>query len=418
MATLYKRTRSPFYWTAFFAPDPAAEGAKKRRYVSTGERKRDKAKQAAADLERAANRVLDGEKARAVTAILGEVAQRAAQGLLTQDEARRAVDRMLGVSTGETVDVPKIADWLSQWAENKAKVGKAAATVAAYKTATRHFLAFLPADKHTAPLTFLRTSHFEKFRDAMRDEGRNVSTVNHFIKILRVPMNAAFKQGFIATNPAVACDTLTVDAKAAPEEHERTFTAADVSRLLKAAKGTDWQGAILIGYFTGARLRDVCDLTWANIHLQDSKIEFRARKTGKSIKMPMHEDLENWLLSLDTPDDSNAPLFPTLYGRGSGGHKGLSADFQAVMRRAKIDPRNRAADGEAGYTRAMLSFHSLRHSFNSALANAGVDSETRRELTGHTSAAMNDHYTHRTLESLRPAVKSMPGLTKQTARKK
>jgi integrase len=54
------------------------------------------------------------------------------------------------------------------------------------------------------------------------------------------------------------------------------------------------------------------------------------------------------------------------------------------------------------------SFHSLRHSFNSAMANAGIAPEVRMKLTGHMSLDMNDRYTHLDLLTLKNAVSSMP----------
>jgi len=63
-----------------------------------------------------------------------------------------------------------------------------------------------------------------------------------------------------------------------------------------------------------------------------------------------------------------------------------------------------------GRTLSSLSFHSLRHSFNSALANAGVSQEIRQKLTGHTSAEMNTIYTHHELAPLRAAVEKLPNL--------
>lgn len=53
-------------------------------------------------------------------------------------------------------------------------------------------------------------------------------------------------------------------------------------------------------------------------------------------------------------------------------------------------------------------FHSLRHSFNSALANAGVAEEIRMKLTGHSSKAMNTRYTHLEMGMLKNAVTSLP----------
>jgi integrase len=52
----------------------------------------------------------------------------------------------------------------------------------------------------------------------------------------------------------------------------------------------------------------------------------------------------------------------------------------------------------------------LRHSFNSALANAGVSQELRMKLTGHSTAAVNTRYTHHELAPLREAVGRVPSL--------
>jgi len=53
-------------------------------------------------------------------------------------------------------------------------------------------------------------------------------------------------------------------------------------------------------------------------------------------------------------------------------------------------------------------FHSLRHSFNSALANAGVTEEVRMKLSGHSSKAMNTRYTHLEVGTLKRAMTSLP----------
>jgi integrase len=55
-------------------------------------------------------------------------------------------------------------------------------------------------------------------------------------------------------------------------------------------------------------------------------------------------------------------------------------------------------------------FHALRHSFTSALANAGVSPELRMKLTGHKSAEIHRGYTHLELETLRAALQKLPNL--------
>jgi integrase len=77
------------------------------------------------------------------------------------------------------------------------------------------------------------------------------------------------------------------------------------------------------------------------------------------------------------------------------------------MERAGIEGKI-TRHGEGGRATSNLSFHSLRHSFNSAMANAGVSQEIRQKLTGHASAEMNTRYTHHELGPLRAAISTLP----------
>jgi len=82
------------------------------------------------------------------------------------------------------------------------------------------------------------------------------------------------------------------------------------------------------------------------------------------------------------------------------------------MARAKIagEVLHERKEGSKGRTVNSLTFHSLRHSFNSAMANAGVSQEVRMKLTGHADTATNAGYTHHELEPLRKAIESIPGI--------
>ena len=57
------------------------------------------------------------------------------------------------------------------------------------------------------------------------------------------------------------------------------------------------------------------------------------------------------------------------------------------------------------------SFHSLRHSYISFMANAQVPAEVRRSLAAHDSAAVHEGYTHHDHEAL----KACSGLTPHDA---
>jgi integrase len=151
-------------------------------------------------------------------------------------------------------------------------------------------------------------------------------------------------------------------------------------------------------------LGDIANMCWSAIDQNKHLISFSPKKTrrGKKIlRIPLHPDLEKELLK--NPGVGNAPLFPSLVGRGTGGAHGLSAEFAAIMQKARVRGEivRHTANGRRNTTK---SFHSLRHSFNSALANADVAREVRQVLTGHASERMNEIYTHRELETVRNAI--------------
>jgi len=85
-----------------------------------------------------------------------------------------------------------------------------------------------------------------------------------------------------------------------------------------------------------------------------------------------------------------------------------------VMDQAGIDGGlARVKTGAAGHNVSRLSFHSLRHSFTSALANAGVPSELRQKLTGHADAASHAIYSHHEFETIREALGKLGRLPRE-----
>jgi integrase len=87
----------------------------------------------------------------------------------------------------------------------------------------------------------------------------------------------------------------------------------------------------------------------------------------------------------------------------------LSKQFGELIALANIDRgviRKRTTYG--GRSVSALSFHSLRHSFSSILANAGVSEERRMALVGHSTRDMHAKYTHHQLAQLRDAVSLLP----------
>jgi integrase len=60
------------------------------------------------------------------------------------------------------------------------------------------------------------------------------------------------------------------------------------------------------------------------------------------------------------------------------------------------------------------SFHSLRHSFTSWLAEADIHADIRQKLTGHSSAGVHARYVHHD-DALARAIQTLPDLPSKAA---
>jgi integrase len=156
------------------------------------------------------------------------------------------------------------------------------------------------------------------------------------------------------------------------------------------------------------RLGDVICLRWETVDLENRLLRVATKKTGKRVVLPIHGDLEIWL-SQRPRGIGKAPVFPSLACQPLNGGSGLSAQFRAIVSKAGIVGRVVTRQGKGRSTNSKT-FHGLRHSFISQLANAGVASEIRQKLAGHASAEVHGIYTHHDIETLRAAVAKLPAM--------
>jgi len=383
MGSLHKESRgkSPFWYAAYYAADGT------RKFTST--------------------RTRDRKKAMAICVCWEKAAIEAREGRLTEAQVRKVLAEMVFSSSGEAVKNYTVEGWLNEWLEIKAG-GASKNTMLRYRQVLRDFLAGMGQRAKNA-LVGVTPGDIRRYRDSLRKEGRAVSSVNVTVKkILSIPFEAARKNGYIPTNPVAAVDGLKDKAEARKAGRD-PFTAQEVSKLIKAAGGKgDWRGAITLAATTGLRLGDVSNLTWGEIDQDGGLITVETEKTGAVVELPAQPDFLEWLAARPR-GIGKAPVFPLLTGRGTGGRTGLSAEFRAIMEKAGILSRVVTREG-AGRNTFSKGFHSLRHTFISALAKAGVSPELRQKLAGHEDAKVHAGYSHHDIETLRAAMNKLPRL--------
>jgi integrase len=377
MASLHKdpRGKSPYFYCAFTLSDG------RRTFRST--------------------KLTDRKKAWDVCLQWEKASEQGRGGSLTEAQARRVLNTILE-STGQgPMQSETIRDYFRSWLAGK-ELAKKARTAERYRIVVERFLTSL-GHRAKYPLSALTVRDLEQFRNESLAQGKAPKTIAVEVKILRTVLNVARRQGRLLVNPAEGLELPKVVS------HTRDVFSPEQVQLLIAAADDEWKTAILCGYYLGARLSDVVNLTWENVDLAAGLVAYEQRKTGKPVASPIHPDLEAHLSNLadDNPSDY---LCPALQRRSVGGRSGLSQSFGRIMSTAGIDQQQVKGKGNKGRAFSKLSFHSLRHTFISVLANAGVAAEVRQKLTGHADATTHQKYTHLELQPLKQAIGVLPRL--------
>ena len=168
------------------------------------------------------------------------------------------------------------------------------------------------------------------------------------------------------------------------------LTDDEVQRLMSAAKGIERGEAKLlltIGANTGMRISDCIALKWGNVDLEGRFIRnVKTVKTGANISVPLLKELREALESIPRRSDDKTVL-RRLCDRAKA-----DAAMRAVFAKAGLETNIVRKKGERA--RPYKTFHSLRSTFVTKCAEAGISLEIVKAVVGHATVNMTEHYTH------------------------
>lgn len=346
-----------------------------------------------ADIMEAKDRKAEGATGRIFEGILSRVAADARAGKLSQDRSSDYLTELRRVADPD-FKVVSLSKYLTGWRESKASHVEPS-TVSAHSYMQDRFAKHLGKTIMAAPITELTREQIERALRKSKDTGLKSATVNQDLRILRQALKQAHEiDGLLVKNP-------TSGIKPFPEDDstERApFTAAEVRQMIDDPKTTEeWRGMILFGGHTGLRLSDIAAL--GRQHIEGTDLIIRPKKTKRSkktIRIPLTPPLIAWIGA------KKGAFFPRA---ASVTVATLSTEFSRLMKRVKV-----AADVTLpGGIPARRSFHSLRHSFNTWLAEADIHADLRKKLTGHADDRTHAGYTHHD-EALARAIATLPDL--------
>lgn len=222
------------------------------------------------------------------------------------------------------------------------------------------------------------------------------TTINTRLDTLQRMFSLAVEWGYIAAAPKLK--RLPKDDRALTI---RFLSDAEGSALVSAASET-WSSMILIALRTGLRIGELRGLQWADVNFETRSIrvsrtdpgrpdmDANSPKSGKGRTVPMTADAFTCLSTMfgdGKPPRSWVWSALPWRGRKRPGARSASGCFhgiRAAVLAAKL-PETKAD---------RIAWHTLRHTYASALVMRGVSLKVVQELLGHASYKQTEVYAH------------------------
>lgn len=236
--------------------------------------------------------------------------------------------------------------------------------------------------------------HIEAFR---RQLSCGPVTRKRYVETLRAAFNVAIDWGLLATNPA---------GKIKPEPNytprpTRALTDAEVQTILTSFP-PDERAFCALGIFAGLRRAEIAHLEWSDVDLAQDTVRIApkpdldfapksTRHTGEIAVVPLESRLKAILTALPC-----GTRFVFDNGAGRPRYRDINTWTVRVL---KLMRQHNIAGN----------IHSMRHTFITRMATAGVHPLAMKELARHSDLKTTLRYTHLTTDDLRKELAKLQG---------
>lgn len=225
--------------------------------------------------------------------------------------------------------------------------------------------------------------HADEFKEALVNSGVSAKTVNFYLMAIKSVFKELVVRQNIEINPFDHIKLERVKKKSLLDREDDYYNEEEIKAFFKVKMESSYRNAFQGLFLTGLRFEEFSSLRWERVNLKKKIIQIRSDKnfTTKTISserdIPMSKKLCSLLEKLSKTKLSEYVF--TSPGNTKISERTMLQKCKEIASEAKI-PKN-------------ATLHKWRHSFNSHLAQAGVDYTVRQYLLGHKPQTMTDHYT-------------------------
>ncbi len=251
-----------------------------------------------------------------------------------------------------------------------------------YSTSLKHLIPYFG----TSNLLSISPKRISRYKIVRKEEGAKPASINRELAMLSKAFNLAVKEWeWLKDNPVSR-----VQREKENNERDRWLTVDKEEMLLANSPG--WLKEIIIfALNTGLRQNELLSLEWTRVDLERRTVLLEKTKNGKPRVIPLNQKALG-VLRQKSEEKVRSLKSDNVFTSSEGikiKRNRLIWFFNIAAKKAGIED---------------FTFHGLRHTFCTRLAQKGIDLYLIAKLAGHKDIRMTQRYSHHCTDSLRYGV--------------
>ena len=237
----------------------------------------------------------------------------------------------------------------------------------------------------------------------MAEAGKSPGHIRYALTVVSVVWSMAAEKGLVSgENPVRVIKKPRVDDK-----RDRFLSQTEAADLLAALNeiSPDTRDVALLSLFSGLRIGECLNLTWADVNFEDGTIFVKETKNTRNRHAFINAEIEEVLNRRRE------------HGQGKSSRvfdfNGSTYPYSIVRKNFALAVKALGLNEGVTDRRQRVVIHTMRHTFASWLVQKGTPLYTVSKLMGHSSIKMTERYAHLAPDTQRAAAMDLEGILRR-----